>query len=240
MLKLISRLSVLRTVVIIVMSAVVSCIVSWAIAMTSTDWKPKTTFMGYDRERQAVLRVKTLEVLGGKAVEINRFFWRDQPNSMRLASDAPPPPLWCKHRYERFLKESDHGITEEHSVLRTIVGFGWPFPCLTYETSRIKVYRIPAPHLVNQPVESAIAIPSVVTADSTVYRALPYGAVPLGLLGNSVFYAACVIFVLALIRIVRSTIRCYSGRCRQCGYSLMRNESLVCPECGTPTAGGRK
>ncbi|OAB57643.1 hypothetical protein AY599_07345 [Leptolyngbya valderiana BDU 20041] len=60
---------------------------------------------------------------------------------------------------------------------------------------------------------------------------LPVGPIWLGLLGNTIFFAAITLALLVGLRLVRTRRRRARGRCVACNYEL--GEGIgVCPECG--------
>ena len=63
-------------------------------------------------------------------------------------------------------------------------------------------------------------------------RALPYEPIWPGFSINTIFYAAIVWMLFVFPLVLRRHVRRKRGQCAACGYSLRKNVSEKCPECG--------
>jgi hypothetical protein len=64
------------------------------------------------------------------------------------------------------------------------------------------------------------------------HRLLPTAVMPIGFAINTSFYAAILWMMVAGAGVLRRKQRLRRGRCAACGYSLRKNVSERCPECG--------
>lgn len=112
---------------------------------------------------------------------------------------------------------------------------GFPFRAFTYEVRTIGEYGAPIASIEYERAHGAVLVPILFGS-----VAFPYRVQVLPFLGNFIFYALPLFFIIAAGREAASRSRDWiirqltddTPRCRKCGYNLRGLTGAVCPECG--------
>ena len=107
---------------------------------------------------------------------------------------------------------------------------GWPIACLHFMEFKSTDARPPIFQ------KAWVASRGISSLHVSPGQKLPYGPIWIGLVINTIFYAAVAWLVLRGPSEIRRRIRQYRGRCQACGYPI--GLSSVCTECGVPVPRG--
>jgi len=109
---------------------------------------------------------------------------------------------------------------------------GWPLRCAewAYVLSPNKAHGARGAVVIESP--PLVLNPGQWHFGGVPARVLPYRPMVWGLLGNTLIYGACVVFVVRFPPAVRRWRRRRTGCCAQCGYSMEGLSGRGCPECG--------
>ena len=106
--------------------------------------------------------------------------------------------------------------------------FGWPWPCLWFQARAIS-----SDNTVRNPeLRGAILWSGAPSAVTFNFRAMPLRPIWMGMITNTIFYAALCMAMLIAPGMVRRRWRRRRGRCAACGYDLRGQIEARCPECG--------
>lgn len=139
------------------------------------------------------------------------------------------PSLWdipkgwglAANDYKQRIFGYDTSITQETAT-------GWPLPAFWFAWD-----KSPASATITGGFDPPILNPPPPPGRGSTHHAIPYRPVALGLIVDTIAWAALwsvLFFGVPLLRARRRRIR---GLCPRCGYDLKSKTDITCPECGT-------
>jgi len=166
----------------------------------------------------------TYSVINGRRVITERVISSHSP--------ADDPSLWDLQKswgltstdYEQRIFGYEFSLTQETAT-------GWPLPAFWFAWD-----KSPASATITGGFDPAILNPPPPPGRGSTRRAIPYRPIALGLIVDTLAFAALWSVLLLGVPMRQSRRRRSRGLCPRCGYDLKGETDITCPECGTKPA----